>query len=107
MKSKSPENSMNDMTMEELLQAMDNMPDDQNIEPGMKIKGSIVEMNEDIVFLDIGAKSEAVLKTTELLDESNKLNAKIGDTIEVRFCDTIRYNEVTYILDDTGRMLQY
>ncbi len=47
------------------------------------LKATVVKISDDEVFVDIGAKTEGVLKTDELKDDSGGINVKIGDDIDV------------------------
>lgn len=53
--------------------------------PGQKVKASIIDISGDSVFLDVGGKSEGVLNSAELKDETGEISARPGDRIEVYF----------------------
>lgn len=67
---------------------MDSMQDlyDQsfrNIQEGEVIRGRIVQVSDDFVMVDIGYKSEGQISIHEFRDEEGKLQADIGDEIDV------------------------
>jgi len=53
----------------------------QNIKPGTIIKGTIVEINSDVVVVSAGLKSEAVIPIEQF--QSEKDDISVGDEIEV------------------------
>jgi small subunit ribosomal protein S1 len=55
-----------------------------NIRVGQVILARVVGFSADSVFLDVGAKSEGVIKKAELLDENGELTLKEGDKVEAR-----------------------
>lgn len=55
-----------------------------NIRVGQVIFARVVGFSADSVFLDVGAKSEGVIKKAELLDEAGELHVKEGDKVEAR-----------------------
>lgn len=55
------------------------------LKPGTKIEASIVGISGENIFLDVGEKSEGVLQTAELRNESGELTASIGDRLQVFF----------------------
>ncbi|SHO44582.1 30S ribosomal protein S1 [Desulfopila aestuarii] len=57
----------------------------RHFSPGQKVKASIIAVSGDSVFLDVGGKSEGVLNSAELKDETGEISAKPGDRIEVYF----------------------
>lgn len=54
-------------------------------EAGHKVKGRIVKISEDSIFIDLGGKSEGYLDRKELLDEEGNLSAHEGDLIQAYF----------------------
>ena len=60
----------------------------RNIEPGEIVTGQVVSLTDKFVFVDIGAKSEGIINIAELIDESGKLGAAIGDTLEATVMST-------------------
>ncbi|MFH0784836.1 MAG: 30S ribosomal protein S1 [Pseudomonadota bacterium] len=57
----------------------------RHLTPGQKIKATIVGMNNDSTFLDVGSKSEGVLNSAELRDDEGNFIREIGDVIDVYF----------------------
>jgi len=55
----------------------------KDIEVGAKVKGEIISIGRESVFIDIGAKSDGVVEKVELLDEKGEMPLKKGDTIEL------------------------
>ena len=53
----------------------------QNIKPGTIIKGTIVEINNDVVVVSAGLKSEAVIPIDQFQSEKDEIS--VGDEIEV------------------------
>ncbi len=62
-------------------------------EIGQVVKGRILQIGEETVFVDVGGKGEALIDRAELTDEHGNLTVKVGDAIEatvVRSGDEIR-----------------
>ena len=57
----------------------------QQLEPGQKIVGTLLQIGKDWSFLDVGQKGEGVLATAELLDNDGEPQHQIGDKISVFF----------------------
>jgi len=55
----------------------------KDIEVGTKVKGEIISIGRESVFIDLGAKSDGVVEKAELLDEKGDMPFKVGDTIEL------------------------
>jgi small subunit ribosomal protein S1 len=66
----------------ELLDAYDKGMD-ENLQVGDKVKGTIISIGNDTVFIDTGTKVDAVVDKKELLDENGNLSYQEGDTIEL------------------------
>ncbi len=65
----------------------------QRLEVGQAVKGRILQIGEETVFVDVGAKGEAVIDRAELEDENGQVKVAVGDEIEatvVRAGDEIR-----------------
>lgn len=54
-------------------------------EAGQKVKGRIVKISSECIFLDLGGKSEGYLDRKELVDEEGNLSVKEGDLIQAYF----------------------
>ncbi len=57
----------------------------KNLNPGQKVRATIVGIGEETTFLDVGGKSEGVLNSSELRDSEGKISKAIGDQIDVYF----------------------
>lgn len=57
----------------------------RHLSPGQKIKATIVGINDEATFLDVGGKSEGVLNSSEIKDQHNEFTHKVGDVLEVYF----------------------
>ena len=55
----------------------------RNIQEGEVIRGHIVQVSDDFVMVDIGYKSEGQISIHEFRDESGKIQAEVGDEIDV------------------------
>jgi small subunit ribosomal protein S1 len=55
----------------------------RNIQEGEVIRGRIVQVSDDFVMVDIGYKSEGQISIHEFKDEMGKVQAGIGDEIDV------------------------
>ncbi len=50
---------------------------------GEKINATVVGIDKDTIFLDVGTKSEGLVEASEFLDENGQLSISIGDQVEV------------------------
>ncbi len=57
----------------------------KRLDPGQKIKCSVVSISGDFVYVDLGGKSEGVVDISEFMDENSHYNIKAGDELEVYF----------------------
>jgi small subunit ribosomal protein S1 len=57
--------------------------DMKSIDYATPINGTIIEIDNNKVVIDIGRKTEGILNKTELLDWNGDLNYKVGDSINV------------------------
>jgi len=57
----------------------------KHLTPGEKIKATIVGINDETTFLDVGGKSEGVLNSSELKDSEGNFRYQLGDKIDVYF----------------------
>src|SRR5438477_4631096 len=51
---------------------------------GDVVKGKIISLGKDTVFVDVGGKAEGTLERAQISDPEGKLLFKVGDTIEAR-----------------------
>ncbi|AEA34294.1 30S ribosomal protein S1 [Hippea maritima] len=57
----------------------------KNFGSGDIVKGKVIDVRGDDVFVDIGYKSEGIIKAREFMDDDGNLNVKVGDEIEAVF----------------------
>lgn len=57
----------------------------KHLTPGQKIKATIVGINDETTFLDVGGKSEGVLNSAELKDGEGNFSRQVGDELDVYF----------------------
>jgi len=77
------EDSYEDMDSEDfgkMLEMSLNRSDD--FSPGDKVNGTIVGLTDELAFIDISGKSEAVMDINELKDDKGEFKYKKGDTFE-------------------------
>ncbi len=55
----------------------------QRIRPGMILTGRVVEVTPDVVVVNVGLKSEAVIPVEQFKDEHGVLEVQAGDDVEV------------------------
>ncbi len=55
----------------------------QQIKPGAILNGYVVEVNDDVVIVSAGLKSEAVIPISQFKNEMGELEVAVGDTVEV------------------------
>jgi len=55
----------------------------QRIRPGMILTGLVVGVNEDVVIINVGLKSEAVIPLEQFKNERGEVEVKPGDQVEV------------------------
>src|SRR5690554_516532 len=60
----------------------------QQIKPGSILMGIVVDVNSDVVIVNAGLKSEAVIPTSQFLNEKGEVEVKVGDEVEVAL-DTV------------------
>ena len=66
----------------ELLKASEKEPL-QKLTAGQKIKATIVGIDAETMFLDVGTKSEGLIDSSEFLNDDGELTVAIGDCIDV------------------------
>jgi small subunit ribosomal protein S1 len=57
----------------------------RELQPGDVVKGVVVQINQDIVLVDVGHKSEGCISVNEFIDENGELTVKVGDEVRVLF----------------------
>ncbi len=55
----------------------------QQIKPGSILNGKVVSVNEDVVIVNAGLKSEAVIPAEQFQNENGEVDVAVGDTVEV------------------------
>ncbi len=55
----------------------------QRIRPGMILTGLIVDVTDDVVIVNVGLKSEAVIPLEQFKNERGEIEVKAGDQVEV------------------------
>lgn len=51
---------------------------------GDQIKGKVISIGKDTVFIDAGGKAEGTLEKSQVTDKDGKVTVKVGDSIEAR-----------------------
>lgn len=57
---------------------------DRKLSPGEIVAGVVIKISKDMVFIDLGGKSEGFADLAEFKDEEGKINIKEGDKVELR-----------------------
>ena len=52
------------------------------LEIGQMVKGRVIQISDEHVFVDVGGKGEAWIDRGELADDQGRLNVKVGDEVE-------------------------
>src|SRR3989442_8367869 len=52
------------------------------LEVGQVVKGRVIHIDAENVFVDVGGKGEAWMERAELLDQEGKLRVGVGDEVE-------------------------
>jgi len=55
----------------------------QRIRPGQILSGLVVDVGDDMVIVNVGLKSEAVIPVEQFKNERGEIEVKAGDTVEV------------------------
>jgi small subunit ribosomal protein S1 len=55
----------------------------QQIKPGAIITGTVVAVNDDVVIISAGLKSEAVIPIEQFQNEKGEVDVSVGDEFEV------------------------
>ena len=55
----------------------------QRIKPGTILTGTVVAVNDDVVIVNAGLKSEAVIPVNQFFDEEGQVDVAVGDDVEV------------------------
>src|SRR3989339_1688730 len=85
-------NNNNDFHINEGAALMDmldfRIPSRKRLVKGSVIKGTVVSVGSQYVFIDIGTKSEACLDVKEITDSEGKVSVKVGDELEAYVLET-------------------
>ena len=57
----------------------------ERLAPGQKVRASVVSISGDLVYIDLGGKSEGVIDLAELTNEDGSCSVKAGDEIEAYY----------------------
>jgi small subunit ribosomal protein S1 len=68
----------------ELLEASLKKAPPVRIKEGQEVTGTVLQVGSDWTFVDIGAKGEASIATSELLDDKGKATVQVGEILEAR-----------------------
>jgi small subunit ribosomal protein S1 len=60
----------------------------QNTTPGSIIIGTVIDVNSDVVIVNAGLKSEAVIPASQFLNDDGEVEVDVGDEVEVAL-DTV------------------
>lgn len=71
-------------SFEALLNASEKKPV-RRLSPGQKTTATIVGVDGETIFLDVGLKSEGIINASEFIDENGELTVKIGDSVSVYY----------------------
>src|SRR2546422_3671921 len=52
------------------------------VERGQVVKGRVIQISDEHVFVDVGGKGEAWIDRAELTDDEGHLKIKVGDEVE-------------------------
>jgi small subunit ribosomal protein S1 len=58
------------------------------LEVGQVVKGRILQIGDETVFVDVGGKGEAMIDRAELLDDHGAMTVAVGDEIEATVVKT-------------------
>jgi small subunit ribosomal protein S1 len=50
---------------------------------GDKVIGTVVSIQSDNIFIDLGSKTEGIVEREELTDDEGNLTVEVGDSIEI------------------------
>ena len=71
-------------SFEALLKASEKKPV-RRLSPGQKTAATIVGVDGETIFLDVGLKSEGIINASEFIDDNGELTVKIGDSVSVYY----------------------
>lgn len=68
---------------QEFQKLLDEVENSKNIKEGSIVKGKVIRITDDYIFVDIGHKSEGEIPKEEFLNSQGQLDIKVGDEIDV------------------------
>ncbi|MGB8327443.1 MAG: 30S ribosomal protein S1 [Steroidobacteraceae bacterium] len=68
---------------ESFAELFENSLANQRIRPGMILNGLVINVTEDVVVVNVGLKSEAVIDINQFKNERGEVEVKAGDEVEV------------------------
>jgi small subunit ribosomal protein S1 len=68
---------------ESFAELFENSLANQRIRPGMILTGLVIDVGDDMVIVNVGLKSEAVIPIDQFRDERGQIEVKAGDEVEV------------------------
>jgi small subunit ribosomal protein S1 len=71
------------MMTESFAQLFEQSPASQRLKPGTILMGRVVEVGPDMVIVNVGLKSEAVIPAEQFRNEKGELEVSAGDEVEV------------------------
>lgn len=71
-------------SFEALLNASEKTPV-RTLSPGQKTAATIVGVDGETIFLDVGLKSEGIINASEFLDDTGELTVAVGDSVSVYY----------------------
>jgi small subunit ribosomal protein S1 len=57
----------------------------ERLHPGQKVRADVVSISGDLVYIDLGGKSEGVIDLSEFTDKEGNVIVKTGDSVEAFF----------------------
>src|SRR5471030_2576229 len=74
---------MNEVATESFSEMFELSLANQRIRPGMILTGLIIDVTDDVVIVNVGLKSEAVIPLEQFKNERGEVEVKAGDSVEV------------------------
>ena len=75
----------------------------QDIPVGEIVKGRIVQIDDDVVMVDVGYKTEGRMRLNEILDDNGNITVSVGDELEV-FVDRKKEDNLALSREKAVRM---
>ena len=84
--------SSNEESFAEMFEAYDNKMKDR-VHVGDRIKGEIISIGRDAVFVDTGTRMDGVVEKSELENEEGEIPCQVGDEVEL-YAVAVRGGEI-------------